>query len=223
MLPDRPEAQEEFLRAFRVAKAAHPTLAFACWLVAVLRAVVQAGGRFDEHMLHAHQLRNFGLRGRITSQLIGDDLARLRVRAQHTLEEPLGCGLVAPLLQQDVEFGAVLVDRTPQQVRFATQRDEHLVEVPRATRLASRCFYPMRKALTKLVTPASDRFICHGYTALEEQFLYVAQAQLKAKIPAHGATDDHDWKTVTVIERFRFLHHAILRDQAANLTTPAWG
>jgi hypothetical protein len=26
----------------------------------------------------------------------------------------------------------MLVDRTPQQVRFATQGDEHLVEVPRA-------------------------------------------------------------------------------------------
>ncbi len=31
MLPDWPEAREEFLRAFRVAKAAHATLAFACW------------------------------------------------------------------------------------------------------------------------------------------------------------------------------------------------
>lgn len=27
----------------------------------------------------------------------------------------------------------MLVDRTPQQVRFAAKRDEHLVEVPRAT------------------------------------------------------------------------------------------
>jgi hypothetical protein len=33
------------------------------------------------------------------------------------------------------------VDRTPQQVRFATARDEHIVEVPRAIRLASHCFH----------------------------------------------------------------------------------
>jgi hypothetical protein len=32
----------------------------------------------------------------------------------HTLEEAFGGGLVAPLLQQDVEFGAVLVDCTLQ-------------------------------------------------------------------------------------------------------------
>src|SRR6202051_655730 len=65
MLPDRPEVREKFLCAFRVAKAAHTTLAFARRLVAVLCAVVQPGGRFDEHVLHAHQLRNFGLCGRI--------------------------------------------------------------------------------------------------------------------------------------------------------------
>jgi hypothetical protein len=52
---------------------------------------------------------------------------------------------------------------------------------------------------------------------------HIAQAQLEAKIPAHGATDDHGWKTVTVIERFRFLHHAILRHRLRNLTMPHEG
>src|SRR6202051_3366960 len=114
----------------------------------------------------------------------------------------------------------MLVDRTPQAVRLAKQRDEHLVEVPCATRLASRRFDPVSEALAKLIAPASDCLVCHGHTALEEQFLDVAQAQLKAEIPAHSATDDLGWETVTVIDRFRFLHHAILRDRASNLTTP---
>src|SRR4051794_31983429 len=114
----------------------------------------------------------------------------------------------------------MLVDRTPQQVRFATQRDEHLVEVPCATRLASRRFAPLSEALAKVIAPALDCLVCHGHTALEEQFLDVAQARLKAEITAHSATDDPGWKTVTVIERFGFLHHAILCDRASNLTTP---
>jgi hypothetical protein len=59
-----------------------------------------------------------------------------------------------------------------------------------------------------------------GHTALEEQLLDVAQTQLKEEIPAHSATDDLGWETMTVIERFRFLHHAILRDRPNNLTTP---
>ena len=92
----------------------------------------------------------------------------------------------------------MLVDRTPQQVRFATQRDEHFVEVPRATRLASRRFYAASKAFAKFVAPASDGLVCHGHTALEEQFLDVAQAQLKAegsaqrnRLPRLG-NDDRD-------------------------------
>jgi hypothetical protein len=40
MLPNRPEARKEFLCAFRVPKAAHATLTFACRLMAILCAVV---------------------------------------------------------------------------------------------------------------------------------------------------------------------------------------
>jgi hypothetical protein len=45
---------------------------------------------------------------------------------------------------------------------------------------------------------------------IEEQFFDVAQAQLKAQVPAHGATDHARSKTVTVIQGFGFLHRAIL-------------
>lgn len=51
VLPDRPEAREKLLCALPVAKDPHAALAFARWLVAVLGAVVQSGGRFDEHVL----------------------------------------------------------------------------------------------------------------------------------------------------------------------------
>src|ERR1700709_927703 len=116
----------------------------------------------------------------------------------------------------------MLVDRTPPQGRFATEGYEPLVEVPRATRLASRCFHPAGKAGAEFIAPASDCLVCHGHTALEEQFLNVAQAQLKAEIPAHSATDDLGWETVNVIERLRFLHRGILRHRPNNLTTPLW-
>ena len=92
--------------------------------------------------------------------------------------------------------------------------------MPSATRLALRCFHPLSKALAKLVAPASDRLICHGYAALEEQFLDVAQAQLETEIPSNSAADDTSRKTVTVIKRFRFFHRAILRDRPNNLTMP---
>jgi hypothetical protein len=65
------------------------------------------------------------------------------------------------------------------------------------------------------------RGVCHDHPALEEQFLDVTQAQLKAKVPAHGTADDHTWKTVTAIKPVRCLHLAILREQPNNLTTPS--
>lgn len=67
----------------------------------------------------------------------------------------------------------MLIDGTPKQVRFSTQCDEHLAEVPRTIRLPSRRFDSVSKAFAKLVVPTSDRLIRHGHTALEEQFLHV--------------------------------------------------
>ena len=84
----------------------------------------------------------------------------------------------------------------------------------------SRRFDPVSETLAKLIAPASDRLAGHNHAALEEQLLNVAQAQLEAEVPAHGATDDAGWETVTVIARFRFLHRAILRDRSRNLTMP---
>ena len=78
------------------------------------------------------------------------------MRQSNALEKALDCSLIAMLLQQDIEFGTVLIDCSPQQISLATQRDEHLVEVPRATRLTSRRVHAMREARAELVAPASD-------------------------------------------------------------------
>jgi hypothetical protein len=39
-------------------------------------------------------------------------------------------------------------------------------------------------------------------------------------VPANSAADNSSRGTVTVVERFRFLHRAILSDGSRNLTTP---
>jgi hypothetical protein len=70
--------------------------------------------------------------------------------------------------------------------------------MPRAAWLAAREFRPVSKARAELIAPAPDRLVRHDHTALGEQFLDVAQAQLEAEVPAHGATDDTGWETVTV-------------------------
>jgi hypothetical protein len=52
--------------------------------------------------------------------LVAHDLARcLGTSGKHELEKPLGCCLIATLLQQEIELDAVLIDCSPQQIRLA--------------------------------------------------------------------------------------------------------
>ncbi|TDY16848.1 hypothetical protein B0G81_7972 [Paraburkholderia sp. BL6665CI2N2] len=62
--------------------------------------------------------------------------------------------------------------------------------------------------------------MAYYHAAFEQQLLNVAQAQLKAEMPTHRATDDCSRKAVTVIEGFRFHHRAILREHLGNVTAP---
>lgn len=165
------------MRATRVAKAAHLALAPAGWLMAILRAVVYSCGCFDENVLDLREFRDVSLRCRITAQLISHDLPRHRVRSQHTSKKALGRGLVAPLLYQHVEFCAMLVDGTPQQIRLAAQRHEHLVNVPRVAWLAPHRLGASGESSTEFVTPTTDRFVRDHDASLEQQFFDVAQAQ----------------------------------------------
>lgn len=99
VLPDRSEAREKRLGALWVAKSAQAPLTFTRWLMAIFGPIVHAGCSLDEHVFDVCQRGDPGLRGRVTAQLVGDDLARHRARTKHAPEESLGCGRVAPLLQ----------------------------------------------------------------------------------------------------------------------------
>jgi hypothetical protein len=54
--------------------------------------------------------------------LVGDDLSRHWVHTQQVLEDAFGSSLVTPLLQQDVELGAIFVDRAPQHLKASSKR-----------------------------------------------------------------------------------------------------
>jgi hypothetical protein len=114
----------------------------------------------------------------------------------------------------------VLVNGAPQQVWFTTQGDEHLVEVPRATRLAACRFHTMGKARAKLLAPSANGLVADRYSALEQQLFDVAQAELEPKVPTHSMADDRCRKPVAVTKRFRFCHRVTLREHLANVTVP---
>jgi hypothetical protein len=220
VLPDRSEVREKRLSALGVAKPAKAPLTFTRRLMAIFGPIVHAGSSLDEHVFDICQLRDAGLRGRITAQLVGDNLARRRARTKHAPEESFGCGRVAPLLQQDIEFGAVLVNGSPHHIRFTAQHHEQLVEMPGTARFAPGCLDAMREPCAEFIAPAAHGFVTHHDATLEQQLFNVAQAQLKSKVPTNDTTDHHRWEAMPVIERFRLFHLPILRDHLGNVTKP---
>ena len=84
-----------------------------------------------------------------------------------------------------------------------------------------RRFHTVCEARTKLIAPASDRFVAVDNPALEQQFFDITQAELKPEIPPHSATDDRRRKAMTVVKRFCIHHLAILLDHLSNVTVPS--
>jgi len=80
-------------------------------------------------MLHrGHQLAGSDP---VAGQLIGHQHPRhIPQTLEQFTEKPLGCLGVSLRLHQDVEHVAMLVDRTPQVMGDAADRDKNLVEVP---------------------------------------------------------------------------------------------
>ena len=126
-------------------------------------------------MHNVRQLGDLRLRGGIAPKLVCDDLAwYFATRGKYACEEALRCSLVATFLKQDVEFGAALINRTPQQVWFAAQRYEHLIEAPGRAWFAAAGFHAMRKARAKLTTPVANRSVADDPAAFEQQFFNIA-------------------------------------------------
>ena len=91
----------------------------------------------------------------VAAQPVGDDDPRHVLQAlEEFAEELLGGQRVSAWLDQDVEYGAVLVDRAPQVVDRAVDADEDLVEVPPVTGLGSAPAQLVGVGLPELGAPA---------------------------------------------------------------------
>jgi hypothetical protein len=107
-------------------EALHPPFSLARRLVGVLGAVVQVAML---PMLDTGQ--EVPLRRAVAFQLIGDEHPWYVGQALEQLpEELLGRMLIPPTLHQNIEHLAVLIHGPPEVMSLATDREEHLVEVP---------------------------------------------------------------------------------------------
>ena len=76
------------------------------------------------------------MRHAVAAQPVGDDLPRpVREAGQQALEEALGSRGIPPILDQDVEHDAMLIDRAPEVVQDAIDPQLNLIKVPDIARL----------------------------------------------------------------------------------------
>src|SRR6478735_7222959 len=151
-------------------------------------------------MLHrGHELAVCHL---VAGELVSDDHPGHVPQALEQSAEELLCGhRVSARLDQNVEHGAVLVDRAPQVPLFAVDLDEHLIQVPFVARPRTTTAQLVRILLPEPLAPSPDRLIGHVETTFEHQLLHVAEAQREPVVQPDAMADDLGWKPEPFIGR----------------------
>src|SRR3954463_9281765 len=117
---------EKPLHLPRRLEALHDPLSSSGRLVGILRPVVEA---FVLAMLDARH--DLPLGGTVAAQLVGDQHTRRSpLLLQQLAQQALGCFLVAPALDEDVENEALLIDRAPEPVLLASDGNDNLIQMP---------------------------------------------------------------------------------------------
>jgi len=95
-------------------------------------------------------------------------------------QEALGCRSIAPLLDEDVEHDAVLVDGSPESVAFAADLQLHVVQMPLVRRVLDVGVDRPRR------WPELGALLSDGLFTLGKQVLHIAEAEAEAKVQPHG-------------------------------------
>ena len=121
---DSAERDQETLCVLRRLEPLENPFAFTRRQVRFFSAVVQA---LVPTMLTVRQCS--ANRGRVAGKLVGDHDTRLgaTLSIKGPTQETLGGYLIAPLLNQNVQYDSVLIDGSPQPVPFAADLERHFV------------------------------------------------------------------------------------------------
>ena len=130
----------------------------------------------------------------IGSALVHRDLLGSTASLHGFLEEPQGCGLVAPGRQQEVDRLSLLVHRAVQVFLDTLDLDVSLVHAPAAAHRELVLAEHLLKQGQKPDRPAIDRGMVDEHAAFLHHFLQVAMAQRIRCIPANAHQNDIDWK-----------------------------
>src|SRR4051794_7568094 len=137
------------------------------------------------------------LGGAVARQLVRDhDTRRPHLPLQQLAEQAFGGPLVPPLLDEDVEHDAVLVDRPPEPMLLAADHQAHFVEVPFVSHTGQPAPDLVGKALAELARPLAHGLMADRDAASRQHLLHHAKAQRKAEVEPDRVADDLGWKAI---------------------------
>src|SRR6266704_6322255 len=139
-------------------------------------------------MLHSRQDIPFG--SPITLQFVGDDHTWNIVQSFKELtKEALSSLFVASALNQNIEDISILIDRSPQVVFFASDREYDLIHVPFVATARAAMTQFIGIGLTKFEAPLPHRFIRDQNASLGHELFDVAKTEREAEVQPHTMTD----------------------------------
>src|SRR4051812_45795208 len=167
-------------------EALHDPLSSSRWLVGILRPVVEA---LVLAVLDAgHDLT---LGGTVAAQLVSNQhTRRAALLFQQLAQQALGCFLVAPALDEDVEDKAVLVDGAPEPMLLAGDGDDDLIQMPFIAAAWGTPADAVGELPAEFQAPLPDRLVGHRDAACCQHLLNHAQAQREAEIEPHRVADE---------------------------------
>src|SRR5680860_1384433 len=142
-------------------------------------------------------------RCRIGSQPVGHHPARRKAMLLKQFHHKFLCGLCIPsALDEKIQHLTLVVDRPPEPVFTAADRNHHFIEVPVIARSRPRTADIRRDRRPEPQEPPPDRLVGCVNTSLGQQFLDIPTGQCEPCIEPDRVADDF-WREAVALKRYR--------------------
>ncbi len=126
----------------------------------------------------------------IAAQLVHDHDTWFAVGSNQSAEETL-CGFsITVRLDPNIEYISIAIDRKPQPMFHAVDRDDRFVHMPFVVRPGPVASNTSRELRPETVHPETNRFTTDDDTTLRQKVLDIRRAKSKPMISAHRIGDD---------------------------------
>jgi len=149
------------------------------------------------------------MRGIIAFEFVGDEPARFTALAFDQVTKEAHSRLFVPsTLHQNIKGIAVLINRAPEILSLALNRDKDFVDVPGIAQASLLFFELACVGRPKLPAPLPNGFIGGGDASFGEQLFHFTETEAEPMIEPDGVTDDFRGKPMTLVAGCWLFHVA---------------